>query len=298
MAKLMRSALNEKERQHYELAIVQVASMLQASENLVPMALDPAVADSPIGRANRRQLREPYELSRLLLYSVEDHLRTVLALLETQTLPTFALYSLLRPAAEAAVRMAYLLEAGIDETQRLARGLNVRLENLIQQNKVVADHAMLTERLANLERRATANGIDTLRDRRDRVDGFGEREPQETDLFAEYLGEGELIYRYLSGHIHSMAWVQISREGAVPTDEPGVSSMPMVLNVEVFANVLTIVLGRHEKNVVRLLQSGGYPREVWVQAMTTAVAAARARVAAMNRGDPAPEDPPNSGGPR
>jgi hypothetical protein len=281
----MRSALGDDERGHYELAIIRIAALLQASENLVPMALSPAVADSPMGRANKRQLRDPYELSRLLLYSVEDHLRTVLAVLETQILPTFALYSLLRPAAEAAVRMAYLLEARIDETQRLARGLNVRLENLMQQGKLFEEGVLLSERVINLERRASTNGIEVLRDRRGRTDGFGERQPSETSLFAAYLGEGELIYRYLSGHVHSMAWVQISKEEAVPTDERGVSSMPMVLKVEVFANVLTIVLRLHEKNVVRLLQSAGYPREVWAQAMSTAMAAARERLAAIKHGE-------------
>jgi hypothetical protein len=58
-----------------------------------------------------------------VLMSAEDHLRTVLMLLQHNVLPMFSLYSLLRPAAEADVRVAHLLDPAIDETQRLARGL-------------------------------------------------------------------------------------------------------------------------------------------------------------------------------
>ena len=79
------------------------------------------------------------------MFTGEDHLQTLLRVLEAHVLPTFAVYSLLRPAAEAAVLVAYLLDSAIDETQRLARSFNIEQSDLIEQDKFMPDdeHAHL-----------------------------------------------------------------------------------------------------------------------------------------------------------
>jgi len=97
-----------------------------------------------MGQAFSAGLRDSYSMAHLLLFSAEDHLRTILAIRDAGPLPQFALYTLLRAASEAAVRSRYLLDASITETQRLARALNERLDNVIEQRRVDPD-AMQTK---------------------------------------------------------------------------------------------------------------------------------------------------------
>src|SRR5438094_9397675 len=113
--------------------------------------------------AYQKMLRDPYEQAGLLWMSSEDHLRTILMILQSNLLPMFSLYSLLRPAAEADVRMAFLLDRDINERERLARGLSVRFESLREQSKVKPDLAHVDERSAHIEKRAADNGIAAVR---------------------------------------------------------------------------------------------------------------------------------------
>jgi hypothetical protein len=287
MTKLSFNKLGPEESKAFNLAFLQIASVLQASEHVVASALDPAVPASGIDKANKSGRRDAYEQTRLLLYSAEDHLRTILLILERRKLPTFGLYSLLRPAAEAVVRCAYLLDRTVDETRRLGRGLNMRLENLVEQNKVVRDPALLASRVEALEKKASASGIDiiksTAKDGRQWTDGFGERRPKsEVNLFATYVGDvGELLYRYLSAHVHSMAWVKLQKDRAIATDEPGISMMPMELDLQIFLSTLTIVLRVHDKNIENLMALAGYPLMIWDEAKKTARADALKRLEAL-----------------
>jgi hypothetical protein len=156
-------------------------------------AMDRTVPGSPNHRARSNQVWDAYEQVGLFLYSAEDHLRAMLMLLEGPQVPTYSLYTLLRAAAEAVVRCSYLLDPDVTERQRMARGLNVRLGNLIEQNKVVRDDKLFAERVAHLEERAALNGIFVCKGREDKpATEFGGRRMSGIALFATYIrSEGD-----------------------------------------------------------------------------------------------------------
>lgn len=52
----------------------------------------------------------------------------ILIIISAGSLPCFSPFTLLRTAAEAAVRSKYLIEPGLTHEQRLGRALNKRLE--------------------------------------------------------------------------------------------------------------------------------------------------------------------------
>src|SRR5438876_6248048 len=110
--------------------------ILEASNMFVRSSVEPPVPNQPMDFAFKADLREAYDIAYLLLFSAEDHLRTILMILKTGPLPCFALLTLIRAAAEADVRCRYLVEPSITETQRLARGMNERLDNLKEQKKI------------------------------------------------------------------------------------------------------------------------------------------------------------------
>jgi len=263
--------------------MAQLDAVVSASDTIVGYALSPARPGSPIARAGT-DCRDAYDQARLLFMSAEDHFTTVLLLLQGNALPMFALYSLVRPAAEAAVRSAYLLDPALDETQRLARGLNVRLENLLQQDKIHPNAAHLDAAITRLEAKASANGIPVLHPKKDptgRTVGFGKHQmSNEVELFDAYLPpNGALIYRFLCGHVHCLPWVKLSQQTAVPSGEPGISIAPMELDVPTFLGVLAPVLRLHEQNIPQLLALADYPRDVWTQTKDSALRRARERYA-------------------
>lgn len=84
-------------------------------------AINPPAPDSLHARATKADLRDAYDFAGHLIFATHDHLRTVLVVIKSGSLPSYALYTLLRPAAEAAVRAKHLLEPTISEKDRLAR---------------------------------------------------------------------------------------------------------------------------------------------------------------------------------
>lgn len=288
MATVFEGSFSDQETQLFKIVFVRLAAGLHASQTVVARFLEPVAPGSPNARARSGQTWDAYELVGLFQYSGEDHLRTMLMLFEGPQLPTYALYTLLRAAAEAIVRCAYLLDPGITETQRLARALNVRLENLIEQNKAAPDAVSHGSRVAYLEQRAADNGIAVFKSKKNFVTHFGEPQRNEVELFAQYVkpleprsgveeAVGNMLYRYLSGQVHSMLWVKLSDAESVSTDEPGMSSVKLDLKFDWLAPVLSLVLRVHEQNILNLLQLSGYPSMVWEEAKKTATAAAQAR---------------------
>jgi hypothetical protein len=290
VAKIFEGTFTPEESRLYEAIFVRLAADLQASQNVLAEAMDKTAPGSPNHRARSNQVWDAYEQVGLLLYSAEDHLRAMLMLLEGPHIPTYSLYTLLRAAAEAVVRCAYLLDLSLTEPQRLARGLNVRLENLLEQNKVVPDEKLFAERVTHLEERAAANGIEVFKKRQDRpATDFGERRMSEVALFSEYIRGaedpdvttplGETLFRYLSGHVHSMVWVKLSQANATATDEPGMSSVKLDMKFDWLAAMMAMVLRVHERNIASLLRLSGYPQMVWDEAKKTATVDAHKRLA-------------------
>jgi hypothetical protein len=235
-------------------------------------AATPPVAGSPRNLADEAELTDPYVLAGALLYASEDHLRTVLLVMEKGPLPSYALFTLLRTAAEAEVRCKHLLDPTISEKLRLARGLNERLDNLDEQRKADGNQAFFDQRVAYLEARAVTNGITPKRSapkkgRVPEIIGFeGETVKSDVELFSLYLRHGSLAARFLGGHVHSKPWVQLSSSRAKPTADPKVALIPTDVDVELLLGVLDSVLTIRDANVGHWLTLAGYPADLWTQA--------------------------------
>jgi hypothetical protein len=197
----------------------------------------------------------------------------------------FSLYSLLRPAAEADVRMAYLLDGNINNQQRLARGLSVRFESLREQSKVKPDPAHFARRSAEIEKRANDNGIATVRSNPKKgaaaITGFGEALKSEVDLFKTYHAGKDLLYRVLSSHIHARPWAWLDPQKAIPTAHPGVSQMKAELDIGLFVSFLVLTVKTHERALVRLLELAGRTQAEWEAAKQAALDRVRPRYLAL-----------------
>jgi hypothetical protein len=207
------------------------------------------------------------------MFSSEDQFRTILGILTNKdgALPSYALYTLLRAACDADVRCRHLLDPAITETLRLARALNERLDNLDEQREVVPAGKHFDDRVAHLEMRAVANGIVPLRSQPKgggpgKIIGFDEHQMSGVDLFNAYLPSGSDAFRVLSGYVHSKPWVQLTRDRAQPSDDPGVQNVRTDLDVVRFSGVLDAVLDLHDENIGHWLHLAGYPAEVWREA--------------------------------
>jgi len=279
---------------NYVATMAQLDAVLSASSQLVPPTLDSPNASSPMGVAYAKMLRDPYEQAGLVWMASEDHFRTVLTILQSNLLPMFSPYSLLRPAAEADVRMAFLLEANITERDRLARGLSVRFETLREQSKVRPDPVQFAARSAHIEKRAADNGIPTVRSTPKRgapeIIGFGTALKNEILLFRDYHEGGELLYRVLSSHVHARPWAWMDPKKATPTNEPGVSKLLAELDINLYVSVLVLAIKTHEKAVLRPLELGGRTQGEWDQVKDGAMNRVRPRYMALLQ--PAKASPP------
>jgi hypothetical protein len=228
-------------------------------------SINPPVPDSRHARATKADLRDAYDYGGHLIFATHDHLRTILAVIKSGSLPSYALYTLVRPAAEAAVRARHLLVPTISENERLARGLNERLDNLGEQRKAGVDVAKAIDHLVQ---RATKNGIavkwsEPKPGRKREIVGFAEPVMNDFDFFKKYLRAGTVAYRFLGGHVHSKPWVQLPRNRARPTPTPTISSISTEINLMVFCSILDSVLGLHDGNIGHVLVLSGYPISVW-----------------------------------
>ncbi len=269
MAKVTETNLTAQEMAALQKVATRLERLLRASQDFVGPAVQPPVPSSRMDIANKADLRDAYEMAGLLILTVDDHLQTVQDVIQSGRLPIFALYSLLRPAADAAVRCRHLVDAKITETQRLARGLNERFDNLREQNKVLPTAqgaALYKQRITHLEQRAAANSIAVVSDKNGKTIGFEEKVPEDLDLFTAYLPAGSTAFRFLSGNVHSKPWVQLQFDQAQPTADPNTLIAPAQLNVVLFAAVLSAILDLHDDNIGFWLSLAGYPDDVWTTA--------------------------------
>lgn len=279
-----------EEVQALKAAFVRLGSLVRAYDAVIADALDKTVEGSANDRARRTARWDAYEMSNLLLFSAQDHLRTIRMILGSGTIPTYSLYTLLRSAAIAVVRCAYLLDPEIDEQLRLARGLNLRWENLDEQNKLKRDEKLFGTRVATLEDSAARNGISVFKkDPNKPATAFGERRMSDVELFSKYVQPlrpeeqdqsapvfGETSFRFLSGHVHSMLWVNFLNSSAEPTEEPEIATVKLEPHFDIFAGALAAVLRLHEQNLKSFLTLSGYPVIVWKEAVRSGIEHAKA----------------------
>ncbi len=250
-------------------AVARLERLLDASESFVTDAAETAVPGSPMDEARKSGVRDAYDSANALIFSAEDHLRAAVIVVKHGPLPGFALYTLLRAAADAAVRAAYLLELQLTPAERLGRTLNERLDNLHEQRKfmVVDEDDHFGQSVEGLKSRATSHGVNVLYSKAGaprKLIGFGEPQPSVTQLFDRFLAGGESVHRYLSGYAHSKMWVQLPRSRAESSpDDPDVALVPTDLVVKTFVGVLSAVTQLYDEDLAKYLTLAGYPSEVW-----------------------------------
>jgi hypothetical protein len=241
-----------------------------ATTNLVHDATFKPAPDSRIDKAQKADLSDPYDLAGHALAAAEDHLRTILSLLgPDKMLPSFSMFTLIRGGAMPTVHARHLLEPSISETMRLGRALSARLKNLEQQQKVhpEAQGTFFVDRVDHVTKRAEANGITVLRNKKGAVIGFGEHWPTDADLFDKYIPDiGKTFWQFLSAHAHSMAWIQLPMSRAVPSDKPGIVIVPTAVDVPTLAGVLNGILTLYDETVGIYIDHAGYPAMVWNEA--------------------------------
>lgn len=227
------------------------------------------VEGSLVDKAYKAGLHEPYHLAYGLIAAAEDHLRAILQIVKIGPLPMYALYTLLRTAAEADVRARHLLDPAATQKERLGRALNERLDNLAEQRKVLpeAHRDHFPARVAHLQERASANGIAAVYSRAKEgrapvLLGFGEARKSQTELFGKYLRAGSTAFRFLSGYVHSKPWIWLQRNRSRQTTTPGVLEAQIELDVTFFARLLTAILQLHQKNLSNWLILSGYSKDL------------------------------------
>jgi hypothetical protein len=88
VSKRYTSTMSPEQLAKYEQILVETATVLRTSQNVLVDAIDTPCADSLMDRADKAKNRDPYEISRLLVFTGEDHRQTLLRVLEAQVLPT------------------------------------------------------------------------------------------------------------------------------------------------------------------------------------------------------------------
>lgn len=286
------NTLRGEEAKTYVATMAQLDAVLAASDELLTGVINTPALGSPMRTAYDKMLRDPYEQSALLRMVSEDHFRTILMILQNSVLPMFSVYSLLRPPAEADVRVLFLLDAQIDERERLARGLSVRFESLREQSKVKSVPTKFAVASARIERKATDNRIAAVRSKPRKgppeIIGFGQAMKNETELFRAYHSGGELLYRVLSSHVHARSWAWIDPRRAVPSGEPGVGQLRVDLDISLWLNCLVLSLKTHELASIRFLELGGGAKSEWEKAKAEALDRVRPRYLGLLETTPTP----------
>jgi hypothetical protein len=261
--------LTAEERAALAFVTERLVRVADGSMRFVFTSIKPPKPDSRIDRATKADLRDAYDFAGHLIHAAEDHLGAILSIIKSRRLPSYALYSLLRPAAEAEVRAKHLLDPSMSESERLGRGMNERLDNIDEQKKAGVDAAEIQERISHLEERATANGIEIMKSNPKKAGqepetiGFREVAKEAYEFFMLYMREGSIVYRLLGAHIHSKPWMQLQKDRVESVEGDPVLSIPTDINVMVFASVLDSVLILHDENIGNLLRLAGYPELVW-----------------------------------
>jgi hypothetical protein len=241
--------------------------LVQAADKWLAYVMDPPMPGSPMAYAYTQQEREAFDFGYSLLYAVQDHLRAFSAVTKpvdgTSSIPSYALFTLLRSAAEATVRARHLLDPAINHEERLGRALNERLTNLIEHGKVVLNPPRVAARTAHLAKRATSLGIPVRYDKNGKVFSFGQPRQTMLDLFAKYVRDGAQGWRELSAYAHSMQWMITHVSRAIPSANPGVMLVPTDANTAQLLKIMTGVLDVFDDTSMYWVVLAGIPADVW-----------------------------------
>lgn len=195
-----------------------------------------------------------HNVATLLMTSAEDLIQSMCELLEAgRRTPTFAHIVLARAAIEHCARAAWLAEAGIGLRQRVARGVNERLESLARQAQLppaagTREHA--NRRIRALLQDAEKLGFRVIPAENNRPPAIEERRPSYRRLVRDLLGRrgdddlGPLAYSYYSGVAHGDLFglsQSMSREAPGMPEVPGVRYAALMVSSSHVVGLLTAV---------------------------------------------------------
>jgi hypothetical protein len=169
----------------------------------------------------------------LLLEIAADQLTAFVKTI-TEPVETIAPWTCARSLLEACALGAWLLDPNIDVTQRVGRGIALRLEGLQQQLKYAkvvgkgVDHA--ASRIKSVVEEGKLIGLHPVFDNRRRLIAVGQPMPSVTDLMRDHLNE-EATYRLLSAVAHGHHWAttqigfKLLPKDPSRTDPPGLRAL-------------------------------------------------------------------------
>ncbi len=206
------------------------------------------------------------------MLSADGHLLTLAAAFSTGELHAYGPYSLLRGAAEPLARFTWLFDDSIGSAQRHQRLLGERLENQIEQHKIKALRDRAKARIDHISKLAAAAGF-VQTPATGRPAHFGQPRPATTVLFARLLADagadpaedhlGELLYRLLSGHAHSVMYALMSQADTSGPRDGAVKLARIELNIVMFLALLDPVIRMYDAAQEHWSRMHGLAETAW-----------------------------------
>ena len=179
------------------------------------------------------------------MLSAEDNLLTLANAFSTGDLYAHGPYSLLRGAAEPLARLTWLFDDKVATSNRYQRLLSERRENQEEFGKLKAFAPFAATRIQHIDKLATSAGFKA----NSRADA--------TSLFRRVLKEmgadpardplGEVLYRVLSGQIHSLMWALMGQADVVSAQQVGrVRLAKIELDLYLFLKLIDPVYRMHD----------------------------------------------------
>jgi hypothetical protein len=179
------------------------------------------------------------------MLSAEEHLLTLANALSTGELYAHGPYSLLRGASEPLARITWLFGYRVGGDTRHRRLLSERRENQVEAGKLKAFSEHAAKRIQHIDTMSASAGFKA----NSRTDA--------TSLFRRVLKEvgadpardatGEVLYRVLSGHLHSLMWALMGQADVVSAPQPSAVGLARIeLDLYLFLKLIDLVYRMHD----------------------------------------------------
>jgi hypothetical protein len=250
--------------------VATMNGILGPASKLLAEVADPPSPGSAMAMAHVSHEREAFDQAFLFMFATEENLNTICSVIQSGRIPPFSLFTLLRSAGEAVCRARPLLEPNLTHADRVARGLNKRLDNLRGQGKLDTS-TYSRDRVAKLNKRADDLGITMVNNKTGELLGYAAAAPSIFDLFEAHMPTGKTAFRYLSAFTHSRPWALVPRFKFVKSADPLVGIARPQVDIDILWSTTTNVLGVYEECVRLWVSLAGFPVDVWTMSVNQAI---------------------------
>jgi hypothetical protein len=219
------------------------------------------------------------------LHHAQDHVRAAARVTRDPGIRMVS-YTLARPALGSAARAMWLLEPSITHTERLRRGMNLRLKGLREleniasdrdpslQDQVAAHHRTVVQAIDLDAQAAGLTRVQTPGLKRDGSrdpDYIGQRLPSDMSLIRNLLDRdgsdptGDLIFRVASAFVHGEHHVinLLSQQVSDVRPAPGVRNVAFGVRLDNLAVYLASIATGIHRVALATCAYAGWPDEVW-----------------------------------